>query len=96
MIGDDVIFELISVSMVSSIISTQVIQKTKDIFLFCSICNKIMSVFISFFIGFIYSQSFYTKDFLLSFWIGLFTLVGSENFYKTFKENKEKIFFKEK
>ena len=43
-----------------------------------------MALFISFGIVFIYSQSFYTESIMLSLWFELFTLIGSENFYKAF------------
>ena len=84
MIDNDVVFDLLSVLMISSLIATQVIQKIKDILNFGSLFNNIMALFISFGIGFIYSQSFYTESIMLSLWFELFTLIGSENFYKAF------------
>ena len=82
MFDDSIFFDLISISMVSSIISTQVIHKVKTILKLGSLFNNILALFISFWIGFIYSQSFYDDNFILSLWIGLFTVIGSENFYK--------------
>ena len=84
MIDNGVVFDLLSVSMISSLIATQVIQKIKDILNFGSLFNNIMALFISFGIVFIYSQSFYSESIMLSLWGGLFTLIGSENFYKAF------------
>lgn len=84
MFDDGIFLDLISVSMVSSIISTQIIQKIKETLNLGTFFNKISSLLISFGTGFIYSQSFYNKNIILSLWIGLFTMIGSEKFYQAF------------
>ena len=50
MIDNSVVFDLLSVSMISSLIATQVIQKIKDILNFGSLFNNIMALFIRFYI----------------------------------------------
>ena len=82
MFDDSIFLDLISVSMVSSIISTQIIQKIKETLSLGKLFNKIASLIISFGTGFIYSQSFYNKNIILSIWIALFTIIGSEKFYQ--------------
>lgn len=81
---NSIVIELISVSLIASVISSQAIQKIKEIFNLGSIFNKIMSLFISFGIGFCYSYSFYSNSWLYALWIGLFTMIGAERLYKSF------------
>lgn len=80
--NSEIILELISVSLIASVISSQLVQKIKEIFNFCCLFNKIISIFISFGVGFSYSYSFYSDNILYSIWIGLFTLIGAEGLYK--------------
>ena len=84
--NSDMVFELLFVSMWASVISTQLIQKIKNIFKFGKMFNNIISLFISFIIGFGYSYSFYSEKLTYCLWIGLFTLVGAENLYKIFNK----------
>ena len=76
------VLDLIMVSMITSVIASQVTQKIKDLFKIGKFFNKLVSIIISLWIGFIYSLSFFTDNLLYAFWIGIFTLIGSENFYK--------------
>lgn len=80
----ELLLELLSVSLISSIISSQLIQKVKETFNLGNLFNRIISIFISFGVGFCYSYSFYSTNTLYSIWIGLFTLIGAEGLYKSF------------
>lgn len=81
----ELLLDLIYISILASIISSQTIQKIKEIFNLSRIFNSILSLFLSFIIGFCFSISFYSVNLLYAVWIGLFTLVGAEGLYKTFK-----------
>lgn len=76
---------MISVSIVASIISTATIQKVKDTFKFSHLVNAIISLLISYIIGFLYSISFYSSKIMYALWIGLYSTIGAEGLYKTFK-----------
>ena len=96
---NEILMDLMMVSMISSVIASQVTQKIKDLFKFGRVFNKIISIIISFWIGFIYSYSFYTDNLLYSFWIALFTLIGSDIFYKVLNDKlgiKNKILIENK
>ena len=80
--NNQIVFDLIMVSMVTSVIASQVTQKIKDLFNVGKFFNKLISIIISLWIGFIYSISFFSDNLLYAFWVGIFTLVGSDNFYK--------------
>ena len=54
----ELLLELLSVSLISSIISSQLIQKVKETFNLGNLFNRIISIFISFGVGFSYSYSF--------------------------------------
>lgn len=82
----DIVMELLLVSASASIISTQLIQKVKETINSCKICTQIISIIISLAIGFIYSYTFYTTDIIYSIWVGIFTLIGSDSFYKVFRD----------
>ena len=79
------LLNMLYVASIASIISSQVIQKVKQTFNFGSIFNKLISIFLSYGIGLCYALSFYTSNLLYALWIGLFTLIGAEGLYKTFK-----------
>ena len=83
-VDNSLLIDFIYISLFSSIISSQTIQKLKETFNYDNIFNKIMSSLVSFGIGFIFSLSFYSSVLLYAFWIGLFTLIGAERLYKTF------------
>jgi len=78
------LLDFLYVSMFSSIIASQTIQKLKETFRMNTFFNKVMSSLISFFIGFLFAFSFYSSNLLYDIWIGLFTLIGSEGLYKIF------------
>ena len=80
--NNQIVFDLVMVSMVTSVIASQVTQKIKDLFNVGKFFNKLISIIISLWIGFIYSISFFSDNLLYAFWVGIFTLVGSDNFYK--------------
>ena len=84
-VNSELLLDMIYVSVIASIISSQAIQKIKTIFNFGRIFNGIMSIIISVSIGVWYALSFYTSSLLYAGWIGLFTLIGAEGLYKTFK-----------
>jgi len=80
-----IVFELMTVSMMASVISSQVIQKIKETLKLGNLFNKIISLFVSYGIGFCYAYSFYSDYWLYAIWIGLFTMIGSEKLYQSFK-----------
>ncbi len=79
---NQIVLDLVMVSMITSVIASQVTQKIKDLFKVGKFFNKLISIIISLRIGFIYSISFFSYSLLYAFWVGIFTLIGSENFYK--------------
>ena len=79
---NQIVLDLAMVSMITSVIASQVTQKIKDLFKVGKFFNKLISIIISLWIGFIYSISFFSDSLLYAFWVGIFTLIGSENFYK--------------
>lgn len=79
------LFDLIEVALICSIISSQAIQKIKATLKLSKTFNGIMSIVISFTIGFGYALSFYNSSMLYATWIGIFSLIGAEGLYKTFK-----------
>ena len=83
---NQIVLDLIMLSMIPSIIASQITQKIKELFKFNKFFNKLISIIISIWIGFIYSISFYSSNTLYAFWVGIFTLIGSDNFYKIINE----------
>ena len=80
----EIFLKMIHIAIVASMISTQMIQKIKHTFSIKGRMNKILSLIISFLIGFGYSLSFYSSRILYAVWIGLFTLIGAEAIYRNF------------
>ena len=80
--NSEIVIDLIMVSMITSVIASQLTQKIKEIFNFGSVFNKIIALIISLWIGVIYTYSFYMDNLLYAIWIGIFTMIGSDNFYK--------------
>lgn len=80
----ELLFDMLYISALASIISSQLIQKVKQTFNFGSKFNKILSIIISFIVGICYALSFYTSNLSYAIWIGLFTLIGAEGLYKAF------------
>ena len=80
-----IVFELMYVSLITSIVSSQVIQIIKETLKLCSIFNKIIALIVSYGIGFCYAYSFYSNNWLYALWIGLFTMIGAERLYKSFQ-----------
>lgn len=81
----ELFLEMLSVSLITSVISSQAIQKIKETFKLGNLFNGIIAIVLSFGIGFCYSLSFYTSNLLYATWIGIFTLIGAEGIYKSFK-----------
>lgn len=95
-VNSELLLDMIYISMIASIIASQAIQKIKVILNFGKVMNGIISLVLSFLIGVFYGLSFYTSNLVYVLWIGLFTLIGAETLYKTFKgffglESKNKI-----
>lgn len=82
--NSELLLDMIYVSTIASIISSQAIQKIKGTLNFGKIGNSIISIFLSISIGICYALCFYTSNLLYAIWIGLFTLIGAEGLYKTF------------
>lgn len=83
--NNELVLNMIYVSIIASFISSQAIQKIKEVFNKSSMFNKIISLFLSFTIGVVYSLSFYNSNIIYALWVGLFTLIGAQGLYKTFK-----------
>ena len=78
-------YNMLQIAIITSIISSQFIQKLKMVMKSSNTVNHIMSGIISFIIGYLYTKSFYKYGTLYDIWIGFFTLIGAEGMYKTFK-----------
>lgn len=79
------ITDMVSVAIFASIISTGFIQKLKITFGLSNFINKVLSLVFSFSLGFLFALTFYSSNIIYDLWIGLFTSVGAETLYKTFK-----------
>lgn len=81
----DLIKIILVVAMASSIISTAVIQKIKEV-----LNNKtilyIIAFVVSVAVGFLFSLSFSDLNIINSIWVGLITWVGADAVYKTFED----------
>jgi len=77
--------DMLHIAIIGSIISSQVIQKIKYIIKKSSWFNKLISSIIAFGIGYAYAYCFYSSEIVYDIWIGLFTLIGAEGMYKSFK-----------
>lgn len=84
-VNSDLLLDMIYVSVIASIISSQAIQKIKAMLGGGKKFNAFISIVISLGIGISYALSFYTTNILYALWIGIFTLIGAESLYKTFK-----------
>lgn len=76
---------MLHIAIIASIISSQLIQKIKHIFRLNSGFNKFLSLCISLIIGYVYSYCFYSTNTVYDIWIGIFTAIGAEGMYKSFK-----------
>ena len=77
--------DMLHIAIIGSIISSQIIQKFKHIIKRSSKFNKVISSIIAFVIGYAYAYCFYTTKVIYDVWIGIFTLIGAEGMYKSFK-----------
>ena len=77
--------DMLRIAIIGSIISSQIIQKIKHIMKLNSRINKLLSSLISFGVGYAYTLSFYSHELVYAVWIGIFTLIGAEGMYKSFK-----------
>lgn len=84
-VNSELLLDMVYVSVIASIISSQAIQKIKTTFNLGKVFNGIMAIILSVTIGIWYALSFYTSSILYAVWIGLFTLIGAESLYKAFK-----------
>ena len=83
--NEQTLLEILEVSIIASVISSQIIQKIKETFALSKFSINIISIFISFVIGFGYGLTFYSSNLLYAIWIGLFTLIEARGLYKMFK-----------
>ncbi len=81
----DNIYDLIELSMIASFISTQIIQKIKETINPSVLLTSIISIIVSFIAGACLCLSFSKYCFVCSIWVGIFTIIGSDTFYKKFK-----------
>ncbi len=77
--------DMLRIAIIASIISSQIIQKIKHIMKLSKRLNKLLSAIISFGVGYAYTLSFYSSHLIYAIWIGIFTLIGAEGMYKSFK-----------
>ena len=77
--------DMLHIAIIGSIISSQIIQKIKHIMKLSTRFNKFLSSLISFITGYSYAICFYSPNKVYAIWIGLFTLIGAEGMYKSFK-----------
>ena len=77
--------DMLYISIIAGIISSQLIQKIKTIIKLSSNFTKILACVISFIVGYMYAYCFYSSKMVYDVWIGLFTLIGAERMYQTFK-----------
>ena len=81
-IDTELILNILSISITSGIISTQLIQYIKDNL---KINNTILFSIISFLVGTLFAISFSGLNLVESLWCGFVSIIGSENLYKIFK-----------
>ncbi len=91
MLDLDLIKVILVVAIASSIISTALIQKIKEM-----INNKkalsIISIVVSLIVGFVFSISFSDLSWQSSIWVGVITYIGADAIYKAFEDKIFKSF----
>ena len=83
----ELITQILVLAIASTLISTQLIQRAKENF---SITNNIalavVSLIISFGVGFLFTITFSELDMKMACWVGVITYAGAEIIYQNFKD----------
>lgn len=83
----ELISQILLLAIASTFISTQLIQRLKENFKVTKkIPLAIVSLLISFAVGYLFSISFSELDYVMSCWVGVITYAGAEIIYQKFKE----------
>lgn len=83
----ELITQILVLAIASTLISTQLIQRAKENFnITNSIALAIVSLIISFAIGFLFTITFSELDKIMACWVGVITYAGAEIIYQNFKD----------
>lgn len=87
MLDFELIKNILTVSIASSIITTSFVQKIKETINFKK-SNRIVivSFFVSFIIGTLFALSFSNISFVNTLWVGLLSFIGADMLYQMFEE----------
>ena len=82
----ELIVQILALSIASTFISTQLVQRIKDSFKVRKwLPLAIVSFIVSFGVGFLFTISFSDLDFYMASWVGVITYAGAELIYQNFK-----------
>ena len=83
----ELITNVLVLAVASTLVSTQLIQRAKENFKITnSIALAIVSLIISFAIGFLFTITFSELDKIMACWVGIITYAGAEIIYQNFKD----------
>lgn len=83
----ELIVQILALSIASTFISTQLVQRIKDSFKVRKwLPLAIVSFIVSFGIGFLFAISFSNLNYYMASWVGLITYAGAEIIYQNFKD----------
>ena len=93
MLNFDLIKNILVISIASSIVTTNLVQKIKESFKFKNSNRLVLvSFFVSMVLGTLFSLSFSTTNLINSLWVGLFSFIGADMLYKMFEDKLFKPF----
>ena len=83
----ELIVQILALSIASTFISTQLVQRIKDGFKVRKwLPLAVTSFIVSFGIGFLFAISFSNLNYYMASWVGLITYAGAEIIYQNFKD----------
>lgn len=83
----ELIVQILALSIASTFISTQLVQRIKDSFKVRKwLPLAIVGFVISFGIGFLFAISFSKLNYYMACWVGVITYAGAELIYQNFKD----------
>lgn len=83
----ELIVQILALSIASTFISTQLVQRIKDSFKVRKwLPLAIVSFIVSFGIGFLFAISFSNLNYYMACWVGIITYAGAEIIYQNFKD----------
>ena len=83
----ELIVQILALSIASTFISTQLVQRIKDSFKVRKwLPLAVTSFIVSFGIGFLFAISFSNLNYHMASWVGLITYAGAEIIYQNFKD----------